>query len=96
MLSRTWVTRRWSVTSKRLRVSPLTADLRPAGTSRSAARTGAGGPSTDAALDGDVRRVVAGEVGGVDDDAVHDAGGAEAHDGPVVAGVRRRRVSQPS
>ncbi len=36
------------------------------------------------ALDGDGLRVVAAEVGGVDDDAADDTGGAEADQGPVV------------
>ncbi len=38
-------------------------------------------------LDGDLRRVVAGEPRGVHDDLVDRAGRAELHDGPVVAGV---------
>lgn len=50
-------------------------------------------------LDGDGLRVVAPEVGGVDDDAAHHAGGAQAHQGPVVVvvgGVRHGGRDTPA
>ncbi len=89
---------RRSATSNSLRASPATAAARdqgrPLGRGQLGGRRVALGP---ARLDRHLGRVVAGEEGGVDDDAADDARRAEPDDrAGRCRGSRRRRVSQPS
>ena len=83
-------------TANALRLSPASGERGTSG-AQSAAASAAGVRVAvePAALDRGVRRVVAGEERGVDDDAVHHAGRAEPDDRPVVAG-RRGAGGSPS
>ena len=94
-----WLTRRWvkrcsASTAKPLAAWPPTAvrGTRVVHFTSGARRSsGDGEPGSEVGLDGDRLRVVAAEVGGVDDEPAHHAGGAEAYEGPVVVlvgGVR--------